>query len=441
MLTPTENAPEVIEQKERFAPYVVGGAMVVVLLLGGIGAWAATTEISGAVIAGGTVVVETNTKKVQHPTGGIVSEIRVKDGDRVEGGDILMRLDQTVSQANLQIVNKQLDELAGRQARLKAERDGAERFEVPQLLSGREDEPGVADILEGERSLIASRLATIQGQRAQLRKQVAQLEEEIAGIAAQVDAKSREINLIAKELEGLEVLEAKRLVPTTKMMSLRREAARLDGELGQLRAAGATASGKIAEIELQILQIDQQHKTEIVKELREIQTKEAELMERRVAALDQQKRVEIRAPKAGFVHQLAVHTIGGVVNPAEPIMLIVPGTDNLVVEARIAPEHIDQVRGGQTAFVRLTAFDQRTTPELDGIVKRVDADLTEDPHSGTSYFGVRIAIPDKQKRRLGGGTLVPGMPAEVHIKTADRTALAYLLKPFEDQVARAFRER
>lgn len=421
--------------------YMVSGLAVVFLLVGGFGVWAARTEIAGAVIASGVVVVETNVKKVQHPTGGVVGEIRVKNGDKVKAGDLVMRLDETITRANLQMVAKQLDELIAREARLKTERDGHPEVQFPQTLTGRGDEPPIAEMIAAERSLFQSRRESRDGQKSQLRERIAQLNEEFAGVTGQITAKAREIELIGEELKSLEHLEAQQLVTSSKMVSLRREAARLEGERGQLRASAAQAKGKIAEIELQILRIDQDFRTELLQELTETQSKEAGLVERRVAAEDQLKRVDIRAPQAGLVHQLSVHTVGGVVNAGEPIMLVVPEGEKLVIDAKIAPHDIDQVLQSRQAMIRFAAFNQRTTPEVNGVVRTVSADLTQDPRSGESYFTVRIEIPDTELARLPDGRLVPGMPAEVHIRTQDRTALSYLVKPLQDQIAKAFRER
>ena len=328
----------------HIARYMLAGILVVVVLIGGMSVWATTTQIAGAVIAPGTVVVDTSVKKVQHLTGGIVGQILVKDGDRVKAGDLLIRLDETLTRANLLIISKQLDELAGRSARLIAERDGANEMPAPAGFANRLHEPTITEIMAGERNLFASRRKSREGQKGQLRERIAQLKEEIDGVGGQIKAKSIEIELIGKELAGLGSLEEKQLVTTNRLNSLKREAARLEGERAQLLEAGAQAKGKITEIELQLIQIDQDLKTEVVKELRDIQGKEAELNERLVAAEDQLKRVDIRAPQGGIVHQLAAHTVGGVINPAEPVMLIVPGDDRLVIEAKVAPQDIDQVR-------------------------------------------------------------------------------------------------
>lgn len=426
---------------DSLRPYVLGGAVVVFLLIGGLGGWAATSELAGAVLAQGTVVVESNVKKVQHPTGGVVGELLVREGDRVKAGDIVVRLDDTVTRANLQMVTKQLDELAMRQARLKAERDGLETVTLPTLLAGREAEPLVLEIIGGERSLFESRRTGRASQKSQLRERTFQIREEINGLSGQLASKTNEATLVAMELEGLEYLVAKNLVQMTRVNPMRRDAARLEGEKGQLTAQIAQARGKIAEIELQILQIDQDLRTEIVKELREAQGKEAELVERRIAAEDQLRRVDIRSPQTGTVHQLAIHTVGGVISQSEPLMLIVPDGDKLVIEAKIAQQDIEQVRVGQNAWLRMTAFNQRTTPEIAATVERIAADLTREQQTGAVFFLARLAIEPGEIKKLGQGKLVPGMPVDVQIKTEERTALSYFLKPFSDQIARAFKER
>ena len=416
------------------------GLALAILVLAGVGGWAATSSLSGAVLAQGTVVSSSNMKKIQHSSGGIIAEIRVKDGDTVAAGDLLVRLDDTITRANLQVITKQLDELAVRQARLKAERDDAEAMEVPKALYARRNEPNIADIIDGERTLFESRRAGRLGQKAQLQERLTQLREESTGLSARNKAKEKELTLVATELEGLEELWDKRLASITKVTAMRREATRLDGEHAQLDAQAAIIRAKIAETNLQLVQIDRDLRTEVMKDFRETQAKEAELVERRTAAEDQLKRVEIRAPHAGTVHQLSVHTIGGVISPSEPIMLLVPADDTLVVEAKIAPQDVDHIYIGQPAFVRFPAFNQRTTPEFKAELVVLSADVVKDATPGQphqTYYVGRLRLTDIQKR--DHVKLVPGMPAEVHISTADRSALSYLVKPMTDQIARAFK--
>ncbi len=421
--------------------HLLGGLAVVALLAGGVGGLAATTELSGAVIAPGSLVVDSNVKKVQHPTGGVVGELRARDGDKVKAGDIVVRLDETITQANLAIVVKSLNELQSRLARLEAERDNVDTIVFPAELLARADDPELARSMTGERNLFEFRKSARAGQKAQLRERIAQLKEEIQGLTGQVAAKKRETELIGQELEGVRDLWRKNLVQIQRVTALERDAARLEGERGQLIASTAQAKGKISEIELQILQIDQDLRSEVAKDLREVQGKIAELVERKVAAEDQLKRIDIRAPQDGMVHQSTVHTVGGVITPGAAIMLIVPEADALTVEAKLAPQDIDQVRVGQTAALRFSAFSQRTTPELDGVVSRVSADLTTDQRTGAAYFVVRITLSDSEIARLGGLRLVPGMPVEAFIRTGERTVLSYVMKPFTDQITRSFRSR
>jgi HlyD family secretion protein len=421
--------------------HVLAGCVVLVLLVGGVGGWAATTELSGAVVAQGLLVVDSSVKKVQHPTGGVVGELRVREGDRVKAGDVLVRLDETVTRANLAIVLKSLDEIAARQARLEAERDDSPDLAFPAELLSRAGMPGVDVVIDGERRLFELRRSARQGQKAQLRERISQFREEVQGLTGQADAKRREIEFIERELAGVRELWEKNLIPLSRVTALEREAVRLDGERNQLIASAAQAKGRMTETELQIVQIDQQLRSDVAKELREIQGKSAELVERKVAAEDQLKRIDIRAPQDGIVHQLAVHTIGGVVSASEPLMLIVPQADELTVEARVPPQSIDQLAPGQKAVLRFSAFDRSATPEINGEVTRVSADIEQDPKVGASFYVVRIAMPREEIVRLHGLRLVPGMPVEAFIKTQGRTVLSYLVKPLEDQIMRTFRER
>lgn len=429
---------------DQILGYLLAGSVLSALLVFGVGGWAATTELAGAVLASGTVVVDSKVKKVQHPTGGVVGDIRVKDGDVVRAGDLLVRLDGTVTKANLETVTKQLDELAVRDARLRAELGGEDRVAFPERLKGRELEPALVAIMTSEQALFDSRKDARRGQRSQLLERIAQLRAQIQGLTEQGVSKTHEIDLIGEELKRLEPLEAIKLVPLTKMNDTRRDLSQLQGEQAQLLSSSAEAKEKIAETELQIIQLDEDMRTEDGKELRELQGKQAELIERRISAEDQLKRVDIRAPQTGIVHQLSVHTVGGVIAQGETIMLIVPDDDPLVVEAKIAPADIDHVRVTQAAFIRFPAFDQRTTPEVLGEVSLVSADLTRETAPGAlaaPYYLAQISLSPDSLAKLSGLKLIPGMPAEVHIETPKRSALSYLVKPLTDQIALAFKER
>lgn len=417
------------------------GVFVSLVIVVGIGGWAATTVISGALIAPGSIVVDSDVKKVQHPTGGVIGALNVRDGDYVHAGDVVVRLDDTMLRANLGIVANGLDELTARAARLESERDGLSEVKMPAAFESRKSDPYVMKVMHGERRLFAMRRSARTGQKEQLQERIVQLKEEVKGLEAQQKAKGQEIDLINRELAGVSELWDKKLIQLTRLTALEREAARLGGERAQLIASIAQSRGKTAEINLQILQIDQDLASDVSKELREVEGKISEFRERKVAAEDQLKRIDIRAPQDGFVHELGVHTIGGVVGPGEQMMLIVPSHDALAVEAKVAPQDIDRLVLGQTASLRFTAFDARTTPQVDGVVNRISADTTADQRTGQAYYTVRIGISPSELARLGDVKLVPGMVVESFIKTGDRTVLSYLTKPLFDQVARAFRER
>lgn len=411
-----------------------------VVLLAGVGGWAAATTLSGAVVTMGSFVVETNVKLVQHPEGGVVGELLVQEGDEVKAGQVLVRLDATQTRANLAIVAKRLDELLARQARLEAERDGLEAIVFPPELTARPDNADVAKAMTSEQSLFGFRRETRHGLKAQLAERIIQYGHEIEGLAAQQDAFEHGLDVLDTEIEGLRDLYQRNLVSLQRLNALEREAASLGGEHGEVIAARAQASGRIAEARLQVLQVDNDLKTEVGAELRDVQAQIGEFLERRIAAEDALKRIDIVAPQDGYVHELILHTVGGVVPAGDALMQVVPKADRLALDVRVSPRDIDQIHLHQTARLRLSAFNQRTTPELAGTVIRVAADLTQDRTTGASYYLVRIAVPQEQLARLDDLTLVPGMPAEAFIQTGERTALSYFIKPFTDQMSRAFRE-
>ena len=429
------------DTRQSIKRHMVAGLVMVIVLAGGVGGWAGSMTLSGALIAQGSVVVDSNVKKVQHPTGGIVGELRVREGDRVKRGDVLVRLDDTVTRANLAIVTKGLDELYARKARLESERDGATTVTFPIDLLARANDPDIAAIIDGERKLFQLRNNARTGQKAQFRQRIEQLNEEVRGLKAQRESKEKETKLIDREKEGVYDLWKQKLVPLTKLTELERAAVRLEGEAGQLVAQTAQVAGKVSETELQIIQIDRDLSSEVAKETREIDGKIGEFVERKVTAEDQLKRVEIRSPQDGMVFQSNVHTVGGVVIAGDAMMLIVPDADNLTVEAKVNPQDIDQVRTGQIALLRLSAFNQRTTPEIYGTVTRISADATTDQRTGQTYFTIRIAMPADEVAKLGDIRIVPGMPVEAFVQTGDRTMISYLVKPMHDQLMRMFREK
>lgn len=427
------------EFKLSIRQHLIAAALVAVILVGGIGGWSAFTSIKGAVIAAGQLAVESNVKKLQHPNGGVVEELRVREGDRVKAGDILVRLDETQTRANLEIVLKALDESSARRARDEAERDNAENLIFPaDLLEKSLVDPETARLVEGETKLFVVRLAAREGQKSQLRERIGQLREEGSGQKEQADAKAQEMVLIKQELEGVRDLRAKNLVPLSRLSALERDAARLGGERGQLVSAQAQTKGKIAETNLQIMQVDQDMRSEVGKDLAEIRGRWSELIEKKVAAEDQLKRVDLRAPQDGVVQQMAVHTVGGVLAPNETALLIVPDADVLVAEVRVEPNEIDHVRVGQAASLQVAAFDQRTSDQLLGAVSRVSPDVIQDAKTGASYYLARITVTDQHLQdKL---KLMPGMPVEAFMQTGDRSVLSYLTKPLLDQLAKAWRE-
>lgn len=297
----------------------------------------------------------------------------------------------------------------------------------PASLMGRTSDPDVATLVAGEARLFAIRSGARDGQKAQLR-------DEIKGLEVQRQSRVTQIEWIGKELDGVRELWKKKLVPYTKLTSLEREGARLEGERGQLISSIAQTEGKIA-------QINQDLRSEVGKDLADIRGKTAELLERKVAAEDQLNRVEIRAPQDGVIHQSTVHTVGGVINAGEPIMLVVPEKEALTAELKIAPQDIDQVRLDQSATLKFSAFNQRTTPEIEGRVSLVSADVSQDQKTGGYFYTARVAVSDAELAKLGALKLVAGMPVEAFVRTDDRTVISYLTRPIRDQIARAFREK
>ena len=416
------------------------GVISLVVLLGGGLTWAICTNLSGAVIATGTLAVEGSVKKIQHPTGGVVAELLVKEGQQVSAGDVLLRLDATLQAASQSIVSKSLNQAWARQARLEAERDNASEVAVPKELLARMSTDQARVVMASEQQLFMDRRASREGQKKQLRERVQQLNETIVGHDIQQKTKSEEIELIDKEYQAVKKLFDKGLMTLDRVNALARGIARLRGERGQLMASIAEARGKIAETELQRLQVDQTFRSEVSEELRDLLARQGELIEREISANDQLKRIDIISPIAGRVQQLAVHTVGGVISPAEGLMQIVPADDELLVEAKISAQDIDQVSLGQDATLRLSAFNRSTTPELSGTVVRLSADLIQDERTGVGFYRAGIRIPRTEMTKLQGLALVPGMPVESMIKTGSRSVISYLLKPISDHAQRAFRE-
>ncbi len=437
-LTSSSNAP--VQARDGIRGTCLLGGGVTLLLLCGLGGWAGTTSLAGAVVSAGTVVVESNVKKVQHQTGGIVGTILVHDGDRVRAGQVLARLDETVTRANLQIVSQQLDAAAVRKARLLAEATGASSITLQPAMAQRASEPGLMALLTGERALLDSRRRSTAGKEAQLATRERQYQDQIVGLNAQKQATDESLRQVDSDLATVESLYRRKLMPLERVSSLRIEATRLRGEAGRLIAAVAEIEGRISETRLQQLQLGEEMRKEVNTDLRETETTLLELVERKQIADDQLARATIRAPQDGIVQQLAVHTVGGIVAPGETLMEIVPASDALSIEARIATSSIDDVAPGQPVSIRFSAFDRNTTPECDGHVRHVSADLIKDPDYKTVFYEARIDFNDAADCLKASQRLLPGMPAEVYIQTGERGVWSYLMKPLTDQLARAFRE-
>ncbi|EJZ17237.1 HlyD family type I secretion membrane fusion protein [Rhizobium sp. Pop5] len=418
---------------------MVVGALSIALVCG-IGGWAATTELSSAVIGEGVVVVDGDVKKIQHLTGGIVSELLVAENDHVTAGQVLIRLDGTTTKAQLSIVESTLAQLYARRARLKAERIGAESFEVEENISDLTSSTSAQKLLDGEQKLFDSRRSALVGMKSQLASRKDQLAEQIKGLVVQINATNDSLGLIEQELEGVDTLYKKGLVTLQRLNQLKRARADLQGNSGQEIAAKAEAEGKSIELDRQTIQLDEDRRSEIAKDLTDVEAQIAEYEERRGTALDQLHRLDITAPLSGRVHELAVHTVNGVIDPGQTLMLVVPENDDLTVEAKVATRDIDQIHVSQSVDVRFSAFDQRTTPDVSGEITSIAPDIVRDERTGISYYPVRVKPKPESLAKLKSIKLYPGMPAEVFIKIGDRTVISYLTKPLTDQMQHVFRE-
>ncbi len=416
------------------------GAATVVLGLGGFLIWAATAPLSSAALAPGIVKVDGNRKTVQHLEGGIIAELLVREGQRVAFGQPLLRLDNLEARALHQTLDGQTVALQAQEARLLAERDGLADLLFPAELEARRGEPRVAETLEGQARIFESRKAILDGQIGVVDQRIAQLRAQIAALEAQLVAGAEQLAFIREEIAGVNELVAKGLERRPRLLALRRTAAHIAGQQGDLQGRIAQAREGIAEAELQIINLRKARVEEASMELREVQTRRLELVERLPAAAAAVGRREVTAPQAGVVLNLRHHTVGGVVAPGQPILDLVPEHEPLIIEARVSPGDIDQVRAGLSAKVVLPAFKQRTTPQLEGGVVRVSADVLSDERTGRTYYTAQVAVEPRELERLPGITLQPGMPAEVIIESEARTLLDYLIQPITDSFRHAFRE-
>jgi HlyD family secretion protein len=416
----------------------LGAAALVIAGLGVAVAVAAQMPLDGAVVASGNLVVEGSAKKIQHPAGGVIGEIRVAEGASVSAGDVLIRLDETLTRANLDIVRNALRAERARLARLQALRDGRKDPQFPADLVA---DATASDVLEGEARLARHQLTSQEEQKRGLMERIEQARQEVRGLEEERKSYAGQFDIVNADLDLLKPLLERGNIQRPRISALQRELLRHQGSVGDTVAKIAQTHAKIAETQLQIARDEHVFIAGIIKELRETETRIGELQEKRIAAEDQIQRIEIRAPISGMVHQLAVHTVGGVIQPSDVLMLIVPDADRLVVEIRVRPWDIDQLSVGQEARVRFSAFDRRHTDELQGVVSRVAPDLTHDAEARVSYYSAAVRLTERAMVQLSERRLVPGMPAEVFITTEARTLASYLVKPLADQMQRALRER
>ncbi|HBK91707.1 MAG TPA: HlyD family type I secretion periplasmic adaptor subunit [Parvularcula sp.] len=441
MLKRPEADSPAIDDAGRFSRI---GLITVAAVFGGLLLWSILAPINSAVIAPGRISVETNRKAIQHLEGGVISEILVREGEAVAAGDVLIRLDAVVPKANAALLSEQLAERIARQARLLAERDGLS--EIPadsRAFRLAPDDLDYSAQLEGQKNLLAAREQTKATQVSLLEERIVQSGTRIDGANTQIRSLKAQGKLIADELEGVKRLYAEGFAPLTRVRELEREKEAISGRQGALVASVAESQSVISEARLEIERLKQKSREDAIKEAEEVEVEIAGLIERRIAALDALRRTEIRAPEAGVVLGLAVHTKGGVIAPGAPVMEIVPKSSaGLLVAAQIAPRDVDKVRAGQEAVLRFSAFNARTTPEATGVVRHVSADNIVDKATGQPYFLVLIDLPPEAEldRILKNQALVPGMPVESFIKTGARPAISYLLKPLTDALSRSMRE-
>lgn len=427
------------DRRFRLGMRMTAGFALAFLLVGGVGGWAATAQLTGAVIAQGVVAIDRNLKMIQHRDGGIVGEIAVREGDMVQAGQVLIRLEDAQTRAELSIVTSQLVELVARRARLLAERDGLETISFPADLDAAQSETAI--VLNGETRLFNGNRLNRESQKQQLELGILQIGDEIEGLTAQRAAKVEEIAMVEEEHAKIRGLAERRLIEGSRVYAAGRELVRLMGERGEIDAAMARARTRISEIRLQIIAVDESAHTEAQRELGMVETRLSEMLDRRTAIEDRLSRTDIRAPMGGIINELNIHTVGGVITPAEVLATIVPDDAELKVEVKLATISIDQVAVGRPARLRFSAFNQRTTPEIDGTVTYVAAAATRDPATGEFFYAGDVNVSAAERDKLGGATLLPGMPVEVFVSTEERTALSYLVKPLTDQFTRAMREQ
>ncbi|WP_282130103.1 HlyD family type I secretion periplasmic adaptor subunit [Roseobacter litoralis] len=417
----------------------LAGLIGLVALLGGVGFWAGTTVINGAVIAQGQAVVRGNAKQVQHLDGGIVADILVQDGDGVQAGDVLIRLDPTLVRMNLDVTRQRLADALTQQARLRAEQQGLGTltFVYPDLPF---EMPDMATNEAGQRAIFTARAAVQTGGRDQLAEAFLQFENQIEGLTSQMEAISAQIGFVSKDLDNMQVLVERNLARQSQLNDLNRTRAELEGRRAALASDIAQLSNARREAEIQTLQSERSFQESVVTDLRTITSQVDELVLDIVTRAAQLDRINIRAPAAGIVHELQISTVGGVIDPGQVIAEIIPQDQALDFELRVQPQDIDQVYIGQEAETLIAAFDVNETPKLIGSVARISPNAIVDPQTGQSYYLINLTVPAEEIARLGGLRIKPGMPVEAYLATGERTVLGYLISPVTTQMRRAFRQ-
>ncbi|MGI3169413.1 HlyD family type I secretion periplasmic adaptor subunit [Pseudooceanicola sp. C21-150M6] len=421
---------------------LIAGAITLVLLVGCFGVWSVATQITGAVIAPGRLEVDQNRQVVQHPDGGVVSQILVDEGDRVEAGALMIKLDDTQLRSQLSIVENQLFELMARRGRLEAERDDRTTLEFdPLLVEVSQTNATAAELMDGQQRLAEARRATVAQNIEQLGKQRGQIDNQVEGIDAQIESMRQQIGFIKEELASQEDLLSRGLAQASRVLALRRNEADLSGQMGALIAQRAEAEGRITEIDIEILTLRTTRREEAITQLRDILYQELEMAENRRALIEQLNRLDITAPVSGVVYGLTVFAERSVIRAADPVLYIVPQDRPLVIAARVPITDIDQLRLNQPVMVKFSAFDQRSSPELQAHVAQISADAFTDEATGVSFYRTEILLDEGQRERLPEGSeLIPGMPVEAFIRTHERTPMAYFLHPFLSYFDKAFRE-
>lgn len=433
-------APVPPKDRWRIGRLLTMGYLTLFFFVFGLGAWGAVTKIGGAVVGNGALEVQGNRQVVQHPTGGVIKAIHARDGDEVAAGDVLVELQGDELYPQLGIVEGQWFEMLARKGRLIAERDGLETIAFDPELVSRAEKPEIRKLIAAQQQQFTARRKLQSEEEAQLDEQQRQITNQNTGLEALQAATQGQIDLLSREIDGQQQLLDKGLTEVTRVLTPRRELARLQGTAGQAEASIAENRGKIAEIEIERVRLTSKAREEAIDDLRDLEFREIETREKRQSLIDEIARLDLRAPVSGTVYGSTADTVRGVIRPAEPVMYVVPKDTPLIVKTQVDPSHVDQVHVGQEARLRFSAFDQRTTPELDGHVTAVSADAYEDQRLGRRYYKADIAIDPGQIERLGGVALMPGMPVESFISTGDRSALSYFVKPMEDYFMRAFRD-